>query len=191
VSAVAPLAEENGAAASRLRDGRVARLEAIIKNITQLADGLTSTFPVLVHDAIDQAMRSLRRSWQHKNKLIASTSKWIVLLQSWQTSRAWDCLNQLLDQRSSLARIALRWARAIRLIHMVNPRLQHRHPEGQIRQNSTFIRLTARVPVLEELASGYNCPPDSGAPSGTYPCESEEGHGSIFAFELPIADVKS
>lgn len=70
-SAVALLAEENQTSnLAEYATEAVARLEYIIKNITQLADGLDIKLaPVLVHEALDQAMRSLRRSWQHKNKL--------------------------------------------------------------------------------------------------------------------------
>ena len=70
-SAVSLLAEEKGG--SKLADyatEAVARLETVITNITQLADGLDINLsPILVQDAVDQALRSLRRSWEHKNKL--------------------------------------------------------------------------------------------------------------------------
>lgn len=46
------------------------RLETVIKNITLLADSLNTQFgPALVHEAINQAARNLRRSWEHKNAI--------------------------------------------------------------------------------------------------------------------------
>jgi signal transduction histidine kinase len=47
-----------------------ARLEAVVKNITLLAEITNASFgPVLVTESVDQATRNLRRSWEHKNEV--------------------------------------------------------------------------------------------------------------------------
>lgn len=47
-----------------------ARLEAVIKNITQLADSLEIELePVQVSDSVAHAIRNLRRSWEHKDHI--------------------------------------------------------------------------------------------------------------------------
>ncbi len=47
-----------------------ARLETVVKNITQLADSLdTHPEPFILRDSIDQALRNLRRTWEHKNNI--------------------------------------------------------------------------------------------------------------------------
>ncbi len=47
-----------------------ARLEAVVRNITQLADSLEITLtPVQAADAIQQAVRNLRRAWEHMDEV--------------------------------------------------------------------------------------------------------------------------
>lgn len=47
-----------------------ARLETVIKNITLLADSMRGNLgPILFQESVDQAMRNLRRSWEHKNDI--------------------------------------------------------------------------------------------------------------------------
>ncbi len=68
-SAVALIAEE--APDDRLTQMAVtstARLETVVRNITLLAGSMRGSFgPVLVQESIDQAIRNLRRSWEHRN----------------------------------------------------------------------------------------------------------------------------
>ncbi len=68
-SAVALIAEE--APDDRLTQMAVtstARLETVVRNITLLAGSMKGDFgPVLVQESIDQAIRNLRRSWEHRN----------------------------------------------------------------------------------------------------------------------------
>jgi len=70
-SATSLLAED--ARKSKLTEyatGAVARLEAVVKNITQLADSLDiRTSPMLVSESLDQALRNLRRSWAHRENV--------------------------------------------------------------------------------------------------------------------------
>ncbi|NWF68610.1 MAG: HAMP domain-containing histidine kinase [Chloroflexi bacterium] len=72
-SAVALLAED--AKDNRLAEyatNATARLEGIVKNISQLADSLDlemSTGPVLVREIVDYAIRNLRRSWERKDDI--------------------------------------------------------------------------------------------------------------------------
>lgn len=48
----------------------VARLEQVVTNLSLLVDSINvSPGPVLVRDAINQALRGLRRSWEHKDSL--------------------------------------------------------------------------------------------------------------------------
>lgn len=48
----------------------VARLEQVVMNLSLLVDSINvSPGPVLVRDAINQALRGLRRSWEHKDSL--------------------------------------------------------------------------------------------------------------------------
>jgi signal transduction histidine kinase len=48
----------------------VSRLEQVVMNLSLLVDSINvNPGPVLVRDAINQAMRSLRRSWEHKDSL--------------------------------------------------------------------------------------------------------------------------
>lgn len=70
-SAVSLMAEDSGSSTlPGYATGAVARLEAIIRNITQLADGLDIELsPITVQDSIDHAMRGLRRSWDQKPKV--------------------------------------------------------------------------------------------------------------------------
>ncbi|MBE2270080.1 MAG: hypothetical protein IAE80_17715 [Anaerolinea sp.] len=47
-----------------------ARLEAVVKNITQLADSLEIRLePCQIKDCVDQALRTLRRSWEHQTSV--------------------------------------------------------------------------------------------------------------------------
>ncbi|MBK8028158.1 MAG: HAMP domain-containing histidine kinase [Anaerolineae bacterium] len=70
-SAVALLAEEQRGE-SKLADYAMeatVRLEAVVRNITQLADTLDiQPEPMPIMDAIDQALRNLRRSWEFKGQ---------------------------------------------------------------------------------------------------------------------------
>lgn len=68
-SAVALMAEDiPNKTLGEYATGAVARLEAIIKNITQLADTQNiKPTPVLVREAVDYASRNLRRAWEHKD----------------------------------------------------------------------------------------------------------------------------
>lgn len=69
-SAVSLLAEERES--SKLAEYAMeatARLEAVVKNITQLADSLEiHPEPMAIKDAVDQALRNLRRSWEYKGQ---------------------------------------------------------------------------------------------------------------------------
>lgn len=68
-SAVALITEDTpDSQLSRMAIEATARLEAIIKNITLLADTMNGSFgPILVSESINHAIRNLRRSWSHKN----------------------------------------------------------------------------------------------------------------------------
>jgi signal transduction histidine kinase len=67
-SAVAMMAEDNANnTLSQYATEATARLEAVVKNIAQLASSLDLQIgPVLVREVVDQAVRNLRRSWQIK-----------------------------------------------------------------------------------------------------------------------------
>jgi two-component system phosphate regulon sensor histidine kinase PhoR len=71
-SAVSLLAEEQRPDNSKLAAYAMeatARLEAVVKNIMQLADSLEiRPEAVAVKDAVDQALRNLRRSWEYKGQ---------------------------------------------------------------------------------------------------------------------------
>jgi len=71
-SAVSLLAEDRRAENTKLAEYAMeatARLEAVVKNITQLADSLDiRPEPMAFKDAVDHAMRNLRRSWEHKGQ---------------------------------------------------------------------------------------------------------------------------
>ncbi len=76
-SAVALLAEdgENTATLIEYAMGATARLEAAVRNITLLNELLNDSQdvytlgPVLVNEAIQYALRNLRRSWEHKDSI--------------------------------------------------------------------------------------------------------------------------
>ena len=71
-SAVSMLAEDKGnndTLATYAMEA-TARLETVVKNITQLADSLdTHPEPFILRDAMEQALRNLRRTWEHKNNI--------------------------------------------------------------------------------------------------------------------------
>jgi signal transduction histidine kinase len=68
-SAVAMLAEDNSNnKLSQYATEATARLEAVVRNITQLAASLEiSMEPVLIREVVSHAVRNLRRSWEHKD----------------------------------------------------------------------------------------------------------------------------
>lgn len=68
-SAVALIAEDMADdKLSRMAVQATARLEAVIKNITLLADSMNGNFgPIRIIDSVEQAIRNLRRIWIHKN----------------------------------------------------------------------------------------------------------------------------
>ncbi|MEO0565862.1 MAG: HAMP domain-containing sensor histidine kinase, partial [Chloroflexota bacterium] len=72
-SAVALIAEDTTDENNRLSKMAVqstARLEAVIKNITLLADSMNGNFgPILAHESIEQAIRNLRRIWIHRDAI--------------------------------------------------------------------------------------------------------------------------
>lgn len=69
-AAVGLIAEDSSDTLVQMAVTATARLETVVKNITLLADGLRANFgPVLIQESIDQAMRNLRRSWEHKNDI--------------------------------------------------------------------------------------------------------------------------
>lgn len=69
-SAVALIAEDTEDTLTQMAVTATARLETVVKNITLLADSLNGNFgPVLISESIDQAMRNLRRSWEHRNDI--------------------------------------------------------------------------------------------------------------------------
>jgi signal transduction histidine kinase len=76
-SAVALLAEdgENTSTLIEYAMGATARLEAAVRNITLLNELLNDSqdaytlSPVLVNEAIQYALRNLRRSWEHKDSI--------------------------------------------------------------------------------------------------------------------------
>lgn len=68
-SAVALLAEDVGKDHKLIgyAADATARLEALVKNITQLATGLDIHLtPVIISESVDQALRNLRRNWEHR-----------------------------------------------------------------------------------------------------------------------------
>lgn len=71
-SAVSLLAEEQRQEHATLADYAMeatARLETVVRNITQLADSLEIHLePMLLREAVDQALRNLRRSWGYKGQ---------------------------------------------------------------------------------------------------------------------------
>jgi signal transduction histidine kinase len=70
-SAVTLLAEDNANnSLSHYAIEATARVESIVKNIAQLAASLDIEIsPVIVREVVDQAIRYLRRSWQHKDSV--------------------------------------------------------------------------------------------------------------------------
>lgn len=69
-SAVALLAEDVGKDHKLIgyAADATARLEALVKNITQLATGLDIHLtPVIINESVDQALRNLRRNWEHRD----------------------------------------------------------------------------------------------------------------------------
>jgi signal transduction histidine kinase len=199
-SAVALLAEENQA--SNLADyatEAVARLEYIIKNITQLADGLdTKLSPVLVHEALDQAMRSLRRSWQHKNKLDRIHIEVDHTLPPVMADKQGlgIVLNQLLDnalkfsqdrievsahRRGSQVCIAIR-DYGIGIPKDKSDKIFDSFYQIDSASTRKFGGTGVGLAIVRLILERHNA---------TIHVESQEGRGSTFAFELPIANVKS
>ena len=199
-SAVALLAEENEASnLAGYATEAVARLEYIIKNITQLADGLDIKLsPVLVHEALDQAMRSLRRSWQHKNKLdrihieVDHTLPPVIA----DKQGLGIVLNQLLDNalKFSQDRIEITAQKANNTViiairdygigipkdkaHKIFDSFYQIDSASTRRFGGTGVGLAIVRLILERHQANIHV-------------ESEEGHGSTFAFDLPIANVRS
>lgn len=72
-SAVAMLAEDvgNTSKLTTYATEAVARLESIVNNITRLAYSIEINMePVMISEVVDQAVRNLRRSWQHKDAVV-------------------------------------------------------------------------------------------------------------------------
>jgi signal transduction histidine kinase len=71
-SAVALLAEDIGNTnLAEYALGATARLETVVRNITQLANSLDemSIVPIIMREAIESAARNLRRTWEHKDAI--------------------------------------------------------------------------------------------------------------------------
>lgn len=77
-SAVAMLAEDRHSESANGSNSKLAeyameatvRLEAVVRNITQLADTLDiQPEPMHVHEAVEHALRNLRRSWEFKAQM--------------------------------------------------------------------------------------------------------------------------
>jgi signal transduction histidine kinase len=199
-SAVALLAEENEASnLAGYATEAVARLETVVKNITQLADGLDIHLaPVLIHEAVDQAMRSLRRSWQHKNKLdrIAievghslppvladKQGLGIIFFQLLDNALKFsqDRVEVTAYKLGGLVSISIRdygigipkdkSEKIFESFYQVESTSTRRF--GGTGVGLAIVRL-----ILERHQSSIHV-------------ESEEGRGSTFTFKLPIADVKS
>lgn len=71
-SAVALLAEDIGNTnLAEYALGATARLETVVRNITQLANSLDemNIVPIIMREAIESAARNLRRTWEHKDAI--------------------------------------------------------------------------------------------------------------------------
>lgn len=71
-SAVALLAEDIGNTnLAEYALGATARLETVVRNITQLANSLDemSIVPIIMREAVESAARNLRRTWEHKDSI--------------------------------------------------------------------------------------------------------------------------
>lgn len=69
-AAVSMMAEDAGKSTlAQLATDATARLEAVVKNITQLAQSLDdmSMVPMIMREAVELAMRNLGRTWKHKD----------------------------------------------------------------------------------------------------------------------------
>ncbi len=71
-SAVALLAEDIGNTnLAEYALGATARLETVVRNITQLANSIDemSIVPIIMRETIESAARNLRRTWEHKDSI--------------------------------------------------------------------------------------------------------------------------
>jgi signal transduction histidine kinase len=199
-SAVALLAEENEASKlAGYATEAVARLETVTKNITQLADGLDIHLsPVLVHDAVDQAMRSLRRSWQHKNKLDRIHLEIDHALPPVMADKQGlgIVLNQLLDNALKFSQDQIE----------VTARKSGKYVNISIRDYGIGIPKDKCDKIFDSFYQIDSATTRRFGGTGVglaivrlildrhqanIYVESEEGRGSTFTFELPIAKVKS
>ena len=67
-SAVSLIAEDINNSVSQMAVTATTRLEMVVKNITLLADGMHADMhAIILNQAVDMALRNLRRSWQYKD----------------------------------------------------------------------------------------------------------------------------
>jgi signal transduction histidine kinase len=198
-SAVSLLAEEKeGSKLADYATEAVARLETVITNITQLADGLDINLsPILVQDAVDQALRSLRRSWEHKNKLdrihidVDNTLPPVM----GDKQGLGIVLHQLLDNALKFSQdlVAISARRHGKHVHVSVIDRGIGIPKDKCDQIfETFYQIDSASTrrfggagvglAIVRLILDRHAAPISVA--------SEEGHGSTFTFKLPIANVR-
>jgi len=196
-SAVALLAEDVGN--NNLADyalGATARLETVVRNITQLANSLNemNIVPIIMRESIEYASRNLRRTWEHKDSMERITldiEKNLPLAMGDRNGIS-TVLQLLLDNAlkfsEGIVTVRLRY-----LDDMVNVAVSD-HGIGiapdkiqnifdtfyQIDSSSTrrFGGVGVGLAIVQLILERHNAP---------IRVESVEGQGSTFSFSLPAA----
>lgn len=199
-SAVALLAEDNESnKLAGYATEAVARLEAIIRNFTQLANGLDIQLaPVLVQDSVDHAMRSLRRSWEHKanvERVLLDVDNTLPPVMADKQGLG-VVLSQLLDNalKFSQDRVELSAQRVgqsvVVSVHDYGIGIPKEKAEQifdsfyQIDGSSTrrFGGTGVGLAIVRLILDRHHA---------QIRVESEEGRGSTFSFQLPIASARN
>lgn len=197
-AAVAMLAEDNdNNKLAQYATEATARVEAVVKNIAQLAASLDIQIaPVLVREVVDQAVRYLQRSWQHKD----AVTRVVEQLD--------DPLPPVLGDKQGLVTVlqllidnALKFSEGT---VDVTARLVGAHVVIAVRDNGIGI---AAEEVDKIFDSFYQVDSSSTRRYGgtgvglaivklildrhdvQITVQSEPGKGSTFAFHLPLADI--
>lgn len=198
-SAVSLLAEEKeGSNLAEYATQAVARLEAVIKNITQLAEGLdVSLSSILVQDAVDHALRSLRRSWERKdnlNRIQLDVDNTLPPVMADKQGLG-IVLDQLLDNALKFSQDRV----------LLSARKHGSHVTIAVRDTGIGIPKDKLGQIFESFYQIDSAATRRFGGTGVglaivrlilerhdtkISVESEEGRGSMFTFRLPIADIK-